>query len=164
MRSLFTLSFATLAVLAMTASARADGMCLVSSMDHEAPALSPLFIDGPQSQAAEGEDAASRPIDLIWSDVNSWGSRFVRMEARVDQGQHEPQDTGILWCTASDQDQCVPALPTPTAPELLSPPPAMQHSMPRPDRARFVRDVARPTGSEAGPDGFRDSLLRPPRG
>ena len=131
-------------------------MCLI--VDWQSDAYSPpLRVDGPQSQAAEGEDAASRPVDEIWSFIESARLTFI------EEGAERPaQDENILWCAAGDGTRCVPEQSMPTAPELVPPPPAVQSSFVFPRAATERVAHPRPT-SEIGPSGFSERLLRPPR-
>lgn len=142
------------AVLATANTAAAERMCLIAQDD--ALFSPPLRVDGPQSQMEEGEDAASRPIDEIWSSVENTRLTFWR---EADAPEEEER---ILWCEGGDQSRCSPEGGEAPAAELIPPPTATLVRLVVP-RSLSAEANARRGDEEVGPSGFHDRLLRPPR-
>lgn len=142
------------AVLATASTAAAERMCLIAQED--ALFSPPLRVDGPQSQMEEGENAASRPIDEIWSNVESTRLTFWR-EADAPE-----QEERILWCEGGDESRCSPQGSEAPAAELVPPPTATLFRLVVP-RALHASLTNLRFESESGPSGFHERLLRPPR-
>ena len=143
------------AVLATASTAAAERMCLIAQED--APFSPPLRVDGPQSQMEEGEDAASRPFDEIWSSVEVARLTFLR------EDDAPKQDERILWCEGGDGSRCSPQGSEAPAAELVPPPTAtfVRFVIPH---APLRSNLSRPRlESDDGPTGFSERLLRPPR-
>jgi hypothetical protein len=142
------------AVLATASSAAAERICLIAQED--ALFSPPLRVDGPQSQMEEGENAASRPIDEIWSFVENTRLTFWR------EADAPKQDERVLWCEGGDQSRCSPQGSEAPAAELVPPPTATLFRFVVPQALRS--NLNRPRfDSDRGPSGFYERLLRPPR-
>lgn len=157
MRFLGIAGFVLAASLMSAATASADCMCLV--VEPEAPAYSPpLRVEGPQSQALEGEEAASKPFDEIWSDIEAARLTLVVQADNDFRGK----SANVLWCEGGNNHRCQQGHPTPTSPELIPPVPALHPEVTV--NSAFVRSLARSHVIESdGPSGIRFELLRPPR-
>ena len=135
--------------------AEADCMCGIG----EAPLsrlASPAIVDGPQSEAAEGENAASRPVDEISSSAE-WMQ--VAMLPAAQRAEHEQKN--ILWCQSDDGHRCDPAHSDASFSELVPPSPGTlwRFRLPRVQsrRVTFIR-----VENTAGPEGLPFLIERPP--
>ena len=120
---------------------------------------SPAIVDGPQSEAAEGENAASRPVDEISSSAEWMQVAMLPAAQRAEHAEHEQKN--ILWCQSDDGHRCDPAHSEASFSELVSPSPGTlwRFRLPRVQsrRVMFVRaELA------AGPEGLPFLLDRPP--
>ncbi|MEM6954998.1 MAG: hypothetical protein AAF645_04890 [Myxococcota bacterium] len=135
----------------------ADGQCVVMS------APPPVEVEGPQSRAAEGEEAASLPIEELWSD--SAAGTFNWADApRIVFRAPEPSDgrsESVLWCGGEGGHECQQGH-APSTVELLTPPIGVLASLHVTPALRRRVAVHR-SKDVRGPDGHGERLLRPPR-